>query len=106
MNITRKFSPYVVTCAIGQLVGELGYLGNEVRVSDIAAFLGCTKATARVYIKRAIVGGKIAQEDKYYRSNRTMYTYILGESGERLFGCKNWVASKEAILIARGIINE
>ena len=104
MNITRKLSSYTITNAIAQVVGEMREMGQDVSLSDIAAFLGCTKETAKKYATKAIWSDKLMALQKPYRPNRTMYVYALGKAGHQSFNCPAYQFAKRAVLIQRGII--
>lgn len=103
MNITRKINPYTITCAIAQMVGELDQLGQTVKLADIAAFLGCTKATAQKYTTKAIWSKKLVCVTVPYRQHR-MFTYKLGVMGDKCFNSDNWKLAKHTVLVAKGII--
>lgn len=106
MSITRKVASHTITCAIAQVVGELEQLGQTCRISDVATFLGCTKATAKKYATKAIWSQKIVAAQAPYRPNRTMTVYGLGKVGKSKFGSDDYLYAKSVILRERGIINE
>lgn len=106
MSVTRKLPSFTITCAVAQVVGELEMLGHEAGLSDIAAFLGCTKETAKKYATKCIWSEKLVAYQKPYRPNRTMYVYHLGAKGRECLNTENYLIAKRSVLAARGIINE
>lgn len=106
MGVTRELSSYVKVSAICQMVGEMQELGQEVTIADVAAFLGCTKETAKKYLDKSLCFGKVICNEVPYRSNRTMFVYELGEHGKEMFNSELWKSAKNSVLVKRGVINE
>lgn len=104
MKAVRVLQSSQITCAITQVVGELTELGQEVRISDIAAFLGCTKATARRYLNKALWSEKLQSHCNPYRGSAVVYTYTLGKRGKVEFNSDNYKSAKKSVLEIRGVV--
>jgi len=112
MAITRKMSAFVISAAITQMTGEMGGLGQTVKLSDIAAFLGCTKATASKYTKRAVSANRLKCTPVPYRkpteknpNGAWMHTYQLANHGEKMFNTPLYKSAKVSVLTARGVLS-
>lgn len=104
MKAVTKLPSYTVTCAIAQVVGELQSLGQTVTTADIAAFLQCSKPTAIKYLKKAQFARKVDMMPRKYRSNAIIYHLELSDSGLTKFNSPDWLAAKQSVYAARGIL--
>lgn len=92
MNITRKLTANQLKLAIVQLVGEMRDMSHDARIADIAAYLRCTKQTAKKHIDKTVWAYAIKCVEHEYRKpteknpqGAKLFTYELTEHGARLF---------------------
>lgn len=104
MNFTRKLSPRAIKLAIVQAVGEMRALSQDVRISDIAHYLCCTKETAKKHLDKAEFFGAIEHAVHSYRKptiknpkGSTYYTYHLTDYGRKLFNSEQAKDAKKTI---------
>lgn len=104
MKVVKKLSTYQVLLAIVQVVGEMQDIKQECLISDIAAFLGCTKQTAKKYIDKSVWDCKLWQDEKPYRTSAKIYSYRLTERGMRIYNSPNAKSARRSVLEIRGVV--
>lgn len=104
MKPVRSMSSYRLHRAIIQAVGELQNLGQEVRITDVAQFLNCSKPTAQYHLSRMQMFGAITMTPRKYRSNAYVFIIELTELGRRTFNSQVAIEAKSAVFAMRGII--
>jgi len=104
MKVVRNLTAYHLHHAVIQAVGELQNFGQDVRVADVAQFLGCSKPTATYHLRRMVMFKLITMQPRSYRSNASMYTIELAEAGRKLFNSQVAIEAKSRVFAMRGVL--
>jgi len=78
-----RSNEFVVNQAILQLVGDMERMKQTVKTSDIAAFFGVTKPTARKYLCDLMKGGNIECAILPYRKFADVHIWTLTDKGKK-----------------------
>jgi len=100
----RSMNKYRLHRAIVQAIGELKNLGQEVRVTDVAQFLGCSKPVAQETLERMRMFKLVEIEERPYRKNAKIFIIHLGECGKNIFNTQITIESKVSVLEMRRVI--
>ena len=104
MKAVRTLSAYRLHRAIIQAVGELEQLGQTIRVSDVALFLGCSKPTAQYHLKRMQMLSFVTLHAHKYRANTHVYTIELTDTGRKQFNSQVAIEAKLSVYAMRGVL--
>lgn len=98
MKSVRGLPQSIKRMAVLHMIGQMWDMQQIVKTSDVATWLGCTKATARTYLDRLENSHAIAKSVGDWRPTVPVHYFRLTEASYRLYQSGTFLGAYNIVL--------